>query len=150
MNNIIESNDELNNCDIESTPFFSFENHVHLAKIIKCYDGDTIHCIFKIDGEYKKFKIRLYGYDAPEIKPNKNIQEELRDKEKHAAVLAKERLENLILHKNVYLFCKEFDKYGRILAIIKVNIDDPLSVNDIMLKEGHGYTYTGGTKKIYQ
>lgn len=148
MENIIETIEDLNNCS-SNLPFFDFDNQIHLAKIVKCYDGDTIHAIFKCDGEYKKFKVRLSGYDAPEIKPSKNIDEELRIQEKDSANVAKKKLEELILNKCVYLYCEKFDKYGRILATIKINKDDTLTVNQIMLQQQHCYVYNGGTKKVF-
>ena len=42
--------------------------------------------------------------------------------------------------------CFDFDKYGRILVKV-YNIDDvSLSINDIMINEGHGKIYDGGKK----
>jgi len=145
MSQNIETINELDNCvDCE---FFTFNGEIHLAKVVKCYDGDTIHCIFKYNGEYKKFIIRMYGYDSWEIKPSKQIPEPDRTNLKIKAINAKKRLEDLILNKNIYLYCKEFDKYGRLLANIKINIKDKKTINDIMVEEGHGYLYYGGTKK---
>jgi endonuclease YncB( thermonuclease family) len=149
MDNIIETTEELDKCNIDTIVFFNFKSQIHLARVVKCYDGDTIHCIFKCNNNYAKFKIRLSGFDAPEMKPKKNIIEELRIKERNAALEAKQRLENLILNKNVYLLCEDFDKYGRILATIKINLEDKESINDIMIKEHHGYVYNGGTKKVF-
>jgi len=145
MNNIIcETEEELNN--ITNCDFFTF-NEVHLAKVIKCYDGDTAHCIFKFNDKYQKFKIRLSGYDSCEMKQSKNQDLNIRNELKLKANLAKEKLESLILNKNVYLFCQGQDKYGRILGIIKLNLNDNKSVNDIMIDGGFGYKYEGKTKK---
>ena len=41
----------------------------------------------------------------------------------------------------------KFDKYGRLLGTVKLNHSDKKTVNDIMVEEGHGYPYYGGTKK---
>ena len=142
--NIIETNDELNKYD--DCDFFSFNGEIHLAKVISCYDGDTFYCIFQCNGNYSKFKIRMYGYDSAEMKPSKSIPEDQRQEIKAKAIAAKHRLEELILNKNIYLFCKEFEKYGRILANVKLNLDDEKTINDIMVNEGHGYPYFGGTK----
>lgn len=144
ISNIIETVEELQNC--RDCPIFTFKGEVHLAKVINCYDGDTCHCIFKLNNQYKIFTIRMYGYDSPEMKLSLNINESERIMLKEKAVLAKHRLEELILNKCVYLFCLNFDKYGRILANIKLSIDDTKTVNDIMIEENHGYVYFGGTK----
>ena len=142
--NIIESHLELNNYN-DDLPLFTLNDQIHLAKVVKCYDGDTIHCIFKHDGKYQKFNVRLYGYDSPEMKPPKSLPN--RDIEMNKAKLAKKRLEELLLNKNIYLFCGEFDKYGRLLATVKLNINDNKTINDMMIEEGHGYPYFGGTKQ---
>jgi len=149
--NILETEEELSKYSSknykDNIEIFSFKNQVHIAKIVDCYDGDTITCVFKHNGSYFKFKIRMLGYDSPEMKPSKKIPEEEREKIKELAIVAKKRLEELILNKNVYIFCDDFEKYGRILGTIKITLDDEKSVNDIMLEEGHGYSYNGGTKK---
>lgn len=143
--NIIETEKELNTCG--DCSLFTMDGEVHLAKIVKCYDGDTIHCIFKHNNKYTLFHARLYGYDSPEMKPSKTISEEKRKIIKEKAIKSKERLEELILNKNVYLFCMIFDKYGRLLVKIKNKLTDDKFINDIMIEEGHGYAYYGGTKE---
>jgi len=147
MNSIGETVDELNNITNDDTlQYFSFDGEVHLAKVVDCYDGDTITCIFKHDNKYMKFKIRMDGYDSPEMKPSKTIPEEKRIEIKKNAMIAKKYIESLILHKNIYVFCKAFDKYGRLLADIKINKDDRQTINEMMINGGYGYEYHGGTK----
>jgi micrococcal nuclease len=130
---IKEKKSELNKCSIK-TPLFTFDDENHMCKIVKCYDGDTVHCIFKHNKKYQRFKIRMYGYNTPE----------LRDKDpiiKANAYKAKARITDLLLNKIVYIQCKGFDKYGRVLGIIKINKTDPLTVNQLMVNEGHGVVY---------
>ena len=45
----------------------------------------------------------------------------------------------------VKIECLEFDKYGRLLIKVFNNVDE-LSLNEIMVNEGHGKWYDGGTK----
>jgi endonuclease YncB( thermonuclease family) len=90
----------------------------------------------------------MEGYDSWEMKPNKSLPENKRNELITKAHLAKQRLEELILNKNVYIFCKKFDKYGRILASVKLDLNDTKTINDIMIEENHGYVYFGGTKKM--
>ena len=47
----------------------------------------------------------------------------------------------------VYLKCGKFDKYGRLLGTIFLNEHDTVSVNELMVNNGYGYEYHGGTKK---
>ena len=143
MDTIQETVEELNN--ITDCDFFDFKS-VHLAKVVKCYDGDTIHCIFKMDNKYQKFKVRLYGYDSPEMKPSLSMEPTLRADVIKKANAAKKQIEDFVLNKNVYLFCLGSDKYGRVLANIKLNPDDDKFINDHMISLGFGYEYFGGTK----
>lgn len=142
---IIETEQELLEC--KDCPVFTFDGEIHLAKVVKCYDGDTLYCIFKHNNKYNTFHVRMYGYDSPEMKPSTTIPENERKNIKQKALEAKYRLEGLTLNKNVYLFCKGFDKYGRILGIVKTNINDNKSINEVMIEEGHGYNYFGGIKE---
>lgn len=139
-----ESIEELENC--KNIKKFTFDGEIHLAKVVRCYDGDTCYCIFKYNNEYQLFTIRMYGYDSAEMKVSQELPEDKRKILKEQALSDKHRLEELLLNKCVYVFCKDFDKYGRILANIKLSLDDDVFVNDIMIKEGHGYAYFGGTK----
>lgn len=141
---ISETKEELLNC--KDCQYFTFNNQTHLVKVIKCYDGDTLYCVFKHDGDYYKFRIRMNGYDTAEMKPSKKIPEQERVEIKRRALEAKKRLEELTMDDLVYLECDKFDKYGRILGVVKKNLDDEKSVNDIMVEEGHGVVYHGGTK----
>lgn len=113
---------------------FSFEGQKHMCKIVKCYDGDTVHCVFKHDGIYQRFKIRMLGYDTPEIRT--------RDaEEKKKGFLAKDRITELLLGKVAYIECGKFDKYGRILGTIRLNEADSKTINQMMVDEGYGVPY---------
>ena len=49
----------------------------------------------------------------------------------------------------VYIKCGEFDKYGRLLGTLFINKEDEKSINQLMIDEGYGYEYDGGTKKKF-
>ncbi len=142
---IHETDEELANCT-DDVPFFDFSNETHKIKVTKCYDGDTLYCIFKHDGRYQQFKIRMYGYNSAEMRQSTKLSDEEREANKARAIAAKERLESLVMDKYVYLRCDEMDKYGRILGTVYVELDDDKSVNDMMVEEGYGEPYFGGTK----
>lgn len=136
---------DLNNLT-DDIKLFSLENRTFEAKIVNVYDGDTCYAVFYLNNEPVKFRIRMYGYDSPEMKPPLNLEN--RDNEIEKAKEAKHQLENLILNKIVKLECGSFDKYGRLLGkiyIIKNN--NEIYVNDHMITNGYGYPYLGGTKK---
>ena len=59
----------------------------YLVKVVDVYDGDTITVILINKCGYEKHKLRMYGYDSPEIKPLKNKKN--RDTEIKNALKAK-------------------------------------------------------------
>lgn len=147
--NVVENNVE-NNKDFDlkdityadtKEPVYDFKK----AKVIKVYDGDTFWVATSYNNDIVRFSVRLYGVDTPEIK-DKNKE----NKEK--AKQAKEYVESLILNKIVdieILNNKKYngkmvkEKYGRLLAIIKINGVD-LAEN--LIEKGYGKPYYGGTK----
>jgi len=132
---------KLNNINSDDISIFSLNGYSTQAKVVDVYDGDTCTIVFKWEGKYRKFKCRCYGYDSPEMKPRLNIEN--RDEIKENAVKAKERLIELTADI-VRLECMDFDKYGRLL--VKLYKNNNSLINDIMINEGHGYVYHGGTK----
>ena len=129
----------------KKTPKFNLNNCQKLCKIVDVYDGDTVRGVFEHNGVYNKWNIRMYGYDSPEMRPSKKLEN--RDEIKKNAVKSRDFLRALILNKTVGLECLEFDKYGRVLGNIYIEELD-CSVNDHMIANGHGYSYFGGTKKV--
>tara|TARA_B100000795_G_C22700882_1_gene399593 strand:- start:442 stop:861 length:420 start_codon:yes stop_codon:yes gene_type:complete len=117
------------------------------CKVVEVYDGDTITLILFNKGSFEKHKLRMHGYDSPEMKPRKNIQN--RESIIKKAKIARDALRNLILDKEVILEAMGSDKYGRLLGTIyKQSCGSTLNVNDYMLQNDYGYAYFGGTKKI--
>ncbi len=136
--------------NIEKIPLFSLKGKSFIAIPCNIYDGDTLSMVFYLDNRtLVKYRCRCLGYDSPEMKPA--LKNPNREAEKIAAVNAKNRFIEL-LHKNadgtVRIECHEFDKYGRLLVEIYNEIDT-MSVNKIMIAEGHGYPYEGGTKQAF-
>jgi len=149
-----------------STPQFTLNGKKMYGRVVSVYDGDTITVVLNVFGEFYKFNVRLSGIDTCEVK-SKN------EKNKELACFARSRMISLItnkdisevstlkdkrtinnfLNKNVYCVwveCLEFDKYGRILGYIyrlEENVEGGRSINSIMIEEGHGRAYSGGTKE---
>jgi hypothetical protein len=153
--------DNLKNADENQYKLFSLKGIITYGKIIKNYDGDTADCILIYNNNFMRFKVRLFGYDSPEMKPSLNIKD--RDDIKIKAIEAKNRLWHLCTglndvndknHKQlIKIVCDDFDKYGRLLiTAFKFDYNDILefdySINKIMIDEGHGYSYFGGKKNI--
>ena len=108
----------------------------------------------------------MLGYNTPELHPkgeSTNKEDEIKKakiaRNRLIELLTKTTIDNTkdysrkdirkILSNNkelILIKCGDFEKYGRILA--KVFCQDNLeeSVNSIMLKEGHGVEYYGGSR----
>jgi endonuclease YncB( thermonuclease family) len=132
-----------------STPFFSLKNKFKLCKVVDVYDGDSCKVVFSLRGEVNKWTIRLKGYDTPELRPSK--LKENREEEIACAKKARDYLSKLVMNEGqlVYIKCGDFDKYGRLLGTLFLKEKDVLSVNQMMIDNGHGYKYDGGKKKIF-
>ena len=131
------------------TPLFSLEGSFVKCKVVNVYDGDTCKVVFPLNGEIYRWNVRLTGYDTPEMRPPRS--QENRDEEIKAAYLARDFLKSKVMNEEqlVYIKCGEFDKYGRLLGTLFLEENDEVSVNDLMIENGHGYAYDGGTKKKF-
>ena len=113
------------------------------CKVVDVYDGDTCTIVLHNKGEYEKHKLRMFGYDSPEIRPKKDIAD--RDEVIRNAHLAKDALKKLVMDKICIFESMGYDKYGRLLGVLNI---DNVNVNEKMLADGYGYAYTGGTKQV--
>lgn len=144
VKNIFKSNSsKLSKCD-NNTPMFSLEGEMKLCKVVDIYDGDTCKVVFKLKDKLYRWNVRMKGYDSPEMRVSKSNPR--RDVIKQKAILARDYLSSLIKNELVYIKCGEFDKYGRLLGTLYINENDDISVNDMMIENGYGYSYFGGTK----
>lgn len=111
------------------------------GQVIKVYDGDTITIATRLpfnESPLYRLSVRLNGIDTPEIK-GKDVSEE----EKAAAVVTRDFVSSLILHKYVKLENIQNEKYGRVLA--DVYLDD-IHLNSVLIEQGYAVKYDGGTK----
>lgn len=126
-------------------PDFSYSGRVFLAKIVECYDGDTVRATFspgEIFPAVVQYKIRLLGCDSCEMKPPLKAPD--RELEKAMALDARDALEAKICPDLVVIECGEFDKNGRILATIYLR--DGENVNAWIIANGYGWPYDGKNK----
>ena len=65
---------QLNKCTPENTPKYEFKNVTKLCKVISVYDGDTITIAIRLEKTIYQAKVRMFGYDSPEMKPLKKIE----------------------------------------------------------------------------
>ena len=66
------SDDELESATDKSVSLHTMDGIKSKAKVVGVYDGDSITIVMKYNNKLDKFKIRMTGYDAPEMKPKKD------------------------------------------------------------------------------
>lgn len=125
---------------------FSLNNRGCWCRVTNVYDGDSINGIIKTEMGFHNFSIRLNGIDACEIRSK---HPEL----KRLAKNSRSKLQELIGFENankpciVWLICRQNDKYGRIMADVRIMPSDAERIQDILLNQGHAYEYHGGKRK---
>ena len=101
----------------EDTVEFTFP--IKGGRVIKVYDADTITIASKLPFDASpmyRLSVRLNGIDTPEIK-GKDVS----DEEKEAAIIARDVVSEMILHKYVVLKNIQTEKYGRVLADVYID-----------------------------
>ena len=119
------------NSDVEE---LSFKNQLIECKVVSVYDGDTIKCVFPLNGKLYKWNCSINGIDT-EIRTKSTIEKELGYKAKFS--------QRKILNKNVMIYCNDFDKYGRLLVNVKI---DKIDIKNLMIQNKFAVEYYGKTK----
>lgn len=125
----------------KKTKKFTFNGKIVQAKVVSCYDGDTIGLVFvpHEGSEPCLFSCRCANYNSAEIK-SKDTEE------KKKAIESREYLRDRILNKIITAELGNFDKYGRILTIIHC---EGVNINDEMVEKGYGKLYNGHSTKLF-
>jgi len=127
------------------------EKYIYRAKLDRVVDGDTIDAMIDVGFDIWIHKrIRYMGIDTWESRTR-----DLEEKKKGLAAKArnKELLEK-VSSKPGYFRLKSHGvgKYGRILGEIFIQDEDEnnISINELLITEGHAYKYFGGKKLIFK
>lgn len=128
------SGSRLSACTYETTP--PFVPRFRRCRVLRCYDGDTVHVAAVVDGAPHRFSCRLAGIDTPELKTRDPY-------EKQEAVCARDRLAEL-LPQTAKVRVHGTDKYGRLLVDLYTASGE--SASSVLLREGLALPYDGGTK----
>tara|TARA_B100000787_G_scaffold38291_1_gene27099 strand:+ start:2903 stop:3322 length:420 start_codon:yes stop_codon:yes gene_type:complete len=115
------------------------EHRVIWGKIVNIYDGDTFTICYIRDGKLLRRRCRCVGYDSPELR-SKDVNE------KQAAVRAREFLRSHLPLGVSKFQISGLDKFGRLLVSYTKK---GKSLADVMIDNGHGYAYAGGTKQKF-
>ena len=107
-----------------------------ISKVIKIVDGDTVDVLIDLGFDiHVKERVRLAGINAPETRT--------KDKEeKKKGLAAKTRLKELCKGQ-IFLKSQGKGKYGRIIGELFLQ---GVSINTIMVAEGHAKEYDGGKR----
>ena len=122
--------------------------YTYNIKLDRVVDGDTIDA--KIDlgfDVWVKKRVRFMGVNTPESR-TRDLEEKAR------GLAAKDRVKQLLEGANrIRLDSHGVGKYGRCLGKLHVDIVDGqesitmISINDLLIKEGHAVEYHGGKRK---
>ena len=115
--------------------------------LLRVVDGDTIYAEIDLGFDVKvKKRIRFMGMNAPESR-TKDLEE------KAKGLAAKDRVKQLLEGcKNIQLKSHGVGKFGRCLGELHIDIVDGqesvtmISVNELLIKEGHAVEYHGGKR----
>ena len=84
-----QSNDTLVCATRDSCQYFSFKGYQGHCKVVDIYDGDTCTVIFVYSGQFCKYRCRLLGINAPELRQPKRLPAEEREAKRLAAINAR-------------------------------------------------------------
>jgi endonuclease YncB( thermonuclease family) len=145
-----ECTDELQTRDFLHLKPFTFNGIIIKCKVQHVYDGDTVSIVFNHRGIFDLRHLRMYGYDSPEMKPLKTIEN--RELHIQAAHKCRDIMIQLVQDKIFYVHFMKEDKYGRLLGHLYpiTNSNTPeekiISINTQMIQNGFGKEYQGGKK----
>ena len=127
------------------------DKYIYRAKLDRVVDGDTIDALIDVGFDiWVKKRIRYKGIDTWESR-TRNLEER---KKGLAAKTRNQQLLEEISSKPGFFRLKSYGvgKYGRVLGEIFIldKDDEPISINETLIKEGHAYVYEGGKKKLFK
>lgn len=153
-----KSNDEepidLNTYDISNVKDFTFNGIVTNAKVVDIINGDTCKVLMNINNQPNIYSIKMYGYNAPNIKKKSSNYEgryaryELACLVTSISEIINENTKSVditkIIQKHnkkiIQIHLMDFDRYDTIYAKIYLE-DQKKYVNDIMIENGVVYPY---------
>ena len=121
------------------------KKHGYSCKLVRVVDGDTADAMIDLGfNVWVKERIRFYGVDTWESRTR-----DLEEKKKGLA--AKEYVKDLLENSDdgkFSIISHGKGKYGRVLGELFVKGYE-VSVNQLLIENGHAYEYEGGKKKVF-
>lgn len=120
---------------------FDLTDYATWVRVVDVYDGDTLKVLMSYRGRVDMWRVRMDGYDAPEMKPLKTHPR--REEEMERAKRSRNALRDMTMGCNLFMRVRGFDKYGRLLGDL---YNRRIHINKFMIENGYGYKYSGGKK----
>ena len=144
--------EELATKSFDDLELFTFDGVLTKTRVTSVYDGDTVTIVFYHSDDPIKDSFRMFGFDAPEMKPSKKMEH--RELHIQAAKISRAKLEKMIKNKVVWVKFTYEEKYGRLMGeLFFISDESPhkftgteVSINDWMIRNGFGKAYDGGHK----
>jgi endonuclease YncB( thermonuclease family) len=149
----VVARDLLDVTDVNSLPIDTHAGFVAECKFMDYYDGDTATIVFVGQaGHIEKRKFRFWGYNAKEMKQSRKLNKDDRERNKKAAIEAKELLISLLgdrKHHVIFADENKANNYGRLLGRVMVRGGqyEGQYVDEIMIKSGLAKPYSGGHRE---
>lgn len=129
--------------ECSQVPLFSLEGQCVLARPHRVYDGDSCRLAFRLHDQVVAFSARIKGIDTAEMRARDATQRAL-------AILARDRMRELLVGNLVIATFGRFDKYGRVLAtldLVRAENGGMTNVADILISERLAMEYNGGKRE---
>ena len=132
---------------------FTFEGTITKAKVVEVYDGDTCTIVLFNNNLPIKLKFRMHGYDSPEMKPRKDIEN--RSLHIQAAIIARDKLKEKVLNKIFWVCFVEEEKFGRAMgSLYEISDKNKFTgtekcINTWMIDKRLGKPYQGAKKEEF-
>tara|TARA_A100001015_G_scaffold281199_1_gene344231 strand:+ start:2230 stop:2619 length:390 start_codon:yes stop_codon:yes gene_type:complete len=124
------------------------DKYIYRGKLERVVDGDTIDALIDVGFDiWIKKRIRYRGIDTWESR-TRDLDEKAKGM---AAKYRNQELLEKVSSKPGFFRIKSYGvgKYGRVLGEIFIQDENgnTLSINEMLIAEGHAYEYHGGTKR---
>ena len=147
-----------------TTPQFTLRGRFIPCRIVDVIDGDSIVVVLSLFNHFYKYHVRINGVDTCETRSHnpENRTLALRARCRVLGLITGNEYNDITIPKTTikdilnntvyiaYLDCKDFDKYGRLLADVYTTYDRTTSIAQVLLDNHLAYPYTGETKLTEQ
>ena len=144
---------ELEKESFDDLKVFTLKGLITKSKIVEVYDGDTCTICTFLNGFPMKLKFRMHGYDSPEMKPLKDIENHALHVQ--AAIVARDKLKEKVLNKILWVSFVEEEKFGRAMgSLYEISDEDKFRgtekcINQWMIDSKLDKKYLGARKSEF-